>query len=210
MKQNKMSLPKAEDIIHESDMPVIISAYTIQSHLGNYYQKATVRLSKSCIKHNLQHIIYPLKSVDNWVKGCNLKPTIILQALKTFQKPVLWIDADGEIIQYPKIFRNPNFQMALCKEGGHWLSGTLYFRPAAQEFVEKWLSSMKSNEPDEITLLHTYSNSKKQPKLKFLPPEYNQVVHKDTDKNKIIIGHYIRPDVAPSRNLKSIEIEEIQ
>lgn len=192
-------------IAHKPKFPIIVTAYTVTSHLGDYYKKAIARFTKSCIKHDLKHIVYPLNGVGDWVKGCNLKPTVILDALETFKQPILWIDADAVILKHPAAFDNPNFDMALHVQGsGHWLSGTLYFSNNVIDFVREWKNITTTSTPDEITLLNVYRNSANKPKMQPLPSEYNQVVHSGTDLNSLIIGHYIRPDIAPSRGVKPI------
>ena len=152
-------------------------------------------------------MVYPLNPVTDWVQGCSLKPTVILHALRLFQKPILWIDADAEIYQHPTIFENiADYDMAIhSSKGGHWLSGTLYFTPKAIRFVERWLKATKENEPDEITLLNLYSNSDpaQRPRLHYLPQEYNTVVYANSDTTSLVIGHHIRPDVALSRKVKA-------
>lgn len=198
-----MELPK----IHlRPDFPIIISGYTVSSHLGDYYKKAAFRLTKSLIQHDLPHVIYPLKPVKSWTAGCALKPTLILHTLKAYNHPVLWIDADGEVFQYPKIFENAKFDVALRKVGGHWLSGTLYFSPKAIPLVTEWKKRTTPNEPDEITLLQLCRKTTMGAKVTMLDKPYNQVVHTKTDTSKVIIGHYIRPDVAGSRGVKAVKL----
>jgi len=193
------------EIAHKPNFPLIVTAYTVSSHLGDYYKRAVARFTKSCIKHDLKHIVYPLNQVGDWVKGCNLKPTVILDALQTFKQPILWIDADAVILRRPEIFDNVDFDMALHVQGsGHWLSGTLYFSTNAIDFVKDWKEVTTSSTPDEITLLNLYRNRANKPKMLALPKEYNQVVHAETDLKDLIIGHYIRPDIAPNRGVKSI------
>ena len=70
------------EIAHKPNFPLIVTAYTVSSHLGDYYKRAVARFTKSCIKHDLKHIVYPLNQVGDWVKGCNLKPTVILMHCK--------------------------------------------------------------------------------------------------------------------------------
>ena len=194
-----------KQIAHNPNFPIIVTAYTITSHLGDYYKKATARLTKSCIKHDLRHVVYPLKGVGNWVNGCNLKPTVILHALETYKCPILWIDADAEIFKYPQEFADAKFDMALHVQGsGHWLSGTLYFSHETIGFVKEWQKITTSSTPDEITVLNLYRNTTNKPKMHKLPTAYNQVVHSETDKSKLVIGHYIRPDIAPTRKVKAI------
>ena len=191
------------------NFPIVISGYTVTSHLGTYYKRTISRLSESLIKFDLPHLIYPMQGVKNWAKGCGFKARIISHALRTFNHPVLWIDADGEVFKYPQIFEDARFDMALCTAGGgHWLTGTLYMRPTIKSFVQEWVKVTESKwQPDEITLLNLHRNKRQYKfKLEILPGEYNKIVHSKSDKQKIVIGHYIRPDVAPSRNVKAVKI----
>jgi len=193
------------------NFPLIISGYTTDSGLGDYYKRASLRLSRSCIKFDLPHAIFPWRKQKDWVAGCALKPALILHVLKTFRRPVLWIDADAEIFQYPQIFDTPVFSMALHSATGHWLSGTLYLNCQTIEFVEAWHNNTKSSTPDEISLLHTYNRfeaKKRAPKLKILPSSYNTVVHTKTKLTNVIIGHYIRKNIAGSRGVEAVELNE--
>ena len=126
---------------------------------------------------------------------------------------MVWIDADAEIYQNPTVFENiDNYDMAIhSTKGGHWLSGTLYFTPQAISFVKEWLVKTTSTEPDEITLLKLYRNTSKnrRPKLHMLPQEYNTVVHKNSNTTEIVIGHHIRPDIAPTRKVTALPPDEL-
>ena len=195
-------------INYRPEFPIVVSGYTVTSHLGDYYKRASYRLVNSLIKFDIPHLIYPMKGVKNWAKGCSFKARIIWHALRTFNHPVLWIDIDGEMFQYPSIFEDANFDMALhCSDGGHWLTGTLYFSPIAADFVEIWMEEAeKTAEPDEIVLLHLHRNRDPKFRLKLLPIEYNKVVHTRTDTSKLVIGHYIRSDIAGMRGVKHVKI----
>lgn len=208
------------NIIHRPKFPIIVTAYTIDSHLGNYYQRCVTRLTKSCIKFNLQHIVFPLNSVDSWLHGCNLKPTVILHALQLFQSPILWIDADAEIFKYPQIFEDPfKYDIALAAEAppsGHWLSGTLYCKPAAIDFVEAWrqhtpTKSIKDKDADEVTIRNLWydSDPASRPSIHLLPEPYNTIIHTKTNLSNVVIGHYIREDIAPVRNCEALPVPEL-
>lgn len=215
------SLDPFSHIRHLPDFPIIVTAYTTTSHLGNYYQKTVARLTRSCIRFNLPHIVYPLMSVNNWLQGCNLKPTVISHALQLFNKPILWLDADAEIFKFPAIFNDPEFKydIALTAEAppsGHWLSGTLYCKPTALKFIESWRdctpqSKITDSDADEITIRRLWHNTdaNTRPKLHLLPSPYNSVVHTKTDLSNVIIGHYIREDIAPFRNCVSVPVPEL-
>lgn len=208
-------------ISFQPEFPIIVTAYTTTSHLGDYYQRAVTRLSKSCIKFNLPFVIFPLSGVGEWLHGCNLKPTVILHALHLFKKPILWIDADAQVFQYPNIFADSQFKydIALAAEAppsGHWLSGTLYCKPSAIDFIDEWrkCTPHKTNQDtyaDEITIKNLWydSNPNTRPNIHLLPQPYNAVVHTQTDTSSIIIGHYIREDVAPMRNCEAVPVPEL-
>lgn len=205
------SVPALYPNAFRPNFPLIISGYTVTSMLGDYYKRASVRLSRSCIKFDLPHMIFPLTPQKGWCAGCSLKPALILYAIRKFQQPVLWIDADAEIFQYPKEFDNATFDMALHSASGHWLSGTLYISNKIEEFVKAWKRRTEENTPDEVTLLHTHRNwpnNERAPRLKMLDASYNTVVHKKTRTDKIVIGHYIRSDVAPVRGVEAVPLNE--
>ena len=192
-------------IRHNPQFPLILSAYTINSHLGDYYKRAAYRFTKSMLKFDLPHIIYPLKGCDKWLANCALKPTVILYALQTFKQPILWIDIDGEALQMPKIFNDISADLALYNQNRHWLSGTLYITPNLIEFVRQWKNMTTSTDPDEVTLLKLYNQTSPKPKLQILPATYNTVVHSKTNLSDIVIGHYIRPDTAEARGVTAID-----
>jgi len=207
-----MTTQNFESISYVPDNPIIVTAYTVDSHLGNYYQKAVLRLTRSCTKFNLPHIVFPLIGSKDWIHGCNLKPTVILHALTIFNKPILWLDADAQIFKKLDKFINPSFDMALVSgEGNHWLSGTLYCSPKVKTFIENWkhLTAAKQNIADELTLRDLFYNSREdRPSTELLPLEYNTVIHSETDIKTVTIGHYIREDIAPIRGVKAVPLNE--
>jgi len=196
-----------DDIIYRPNTPLIVSAYTVDSHLGDYYKRASFRLANSLLKFDLPFVIFPLKGAKNWLKNCALKPTVILYCLNKWDRPILWIDIDGEVFKFPSLFENFDAEIGLCSYGGHWLTGTLYIKPSAKHFIAKWKEITTDKEADEVTLLHLYRKQNNNPKLKLIPRVYNEVIHQNTDLTKVVIGHYIRPDVAPCRNVKAVPLE---
>jgi hypothetical protein len=189
------------------EFPLIISGYTVSSHLGSYYKRAARRLCNSLLKFDLPHIIYPLSAVKDWQTGCSFKTALILSTMKRFNHPILWIDADGEVFKFPALFEDAKFDFAVnIVGGGHWLSGTLYASMSALPLIEDWHKKTSPKEPDEITLANIFKNKRYRFRFRRLPMAYNYVVHQDTDLTNVIIGHYIRPDVAPSRKVKAVKI----
>jgi len=195
---------------HNANFPQIVSGYTISSHIGDYYKRATARLAKSCVKFELPFLTYPMNRQCGWDAGCSLKTTIILDSLKRFDRPILWLDADAQIFQYPKVFDDIDAEMGLCSSSGHWLTGTLYFTPSAIPFVERWHEAMKNpKDVDEVVLLHKYNSDDNRPKLRILPKMYNIDIHTKTDFTDVVIGHHMRTDIAPCRGVVCNEPEQL-
>ncbi len=184
-----------------SNFPMTITGYTSSSHLGDYYKRAVRRLFVSCTQLDITLLAYALKPVTDWITGCSLKVPVIIETIERYQRPVLWVDADGEIFKYPSELANITSGIALCSVQGHWLSGTFLACPDALPFLREWQKVAVPPAPDEVALLHLYRSSSDRPKLHMLPDNYNVVVHNTTDLSDVVIGHHIRPDVAPSRGV---------
>lgn len=198
-----------EKILHRPLFPLVVSAYTVDSHLGDYYKQASKNLSRSCIDHDIQHVIYPLRAAKDWFEGCSLKPTVIAHALKTYQRPILWLDADAVVLKYPSLLETLKANIALhVGAGGHWLSGTLFVTPAALTFVQQWQQATDPKVADEITLLHLHRKTHNRPTMERLPNTYNCVVHSASDTSDTVIGHFLRPDEAKRNNLNSVPIDQ--
>jgi hypothetical protein len=189
--------------------PLIITAYTITSHLGDYYKRCVARLIRSCIKFDLSHLVLPLEKQESWDAGCSTKIVVIQQLLKQFNKPLLWLDADAEIFTYPNLFESINCEMALASISGHWLTGTLYFTPSALPFIELW--KKRTGAVDEVALLQEFNATPrhKRPQTIMLPASYNTAIHTTSDLSNVVIGHHMRPDVAPSRGCQANPVPEL-
>jgi hypothetical protein len=193
----------------KTKFPLIITAYTISSHLGDYYKRCVIRLIRSCIKFNLSHLVLPLEPQDSWDAGCATKIVVIQQMLKQLQRPLLWLDADAEIFVYPSMFEDIGCEMALSSICGHWLTGTLYFTPSALPFIETW-KQWTGPVVDEVALMKLYKSSPhSRPSMIMLPESYNTAIYASYDTSKVVIGHHMRPDVAPSRGVVANPIPEL-
>ncbi|MCK9557571.1 MAG: hypothetical protein M0R50_05970 [Candidatus Cloacimonetes bacterium] len=189
--------------------PLIVTAYTTTSHLGDYYKRCVTRLIRSCIKFDLSHLVLPLEKQDGWDAGCATKIVVLQQLLTKLNRPLLWLDADAEIFQYPSIFENIDCDFALASVCGHWLTGTLYFTPQASSFIELW-KQRTGPVVDEVALLQLYrSTLKNRPRMVMLPDSYNITIYKSYDTSNVVIGHHMRPDVAPTRGVEANPIPEL-
>jgi len=71
--------------------PVVISFYT----LSTPYEEEVKKLIHSCEELKIEADIVGINSKDSWEKNCAQKPSFILQKLKQWNRPVLWVDADA-------------------------------------------------------------------------------------------------------------------
>ena len=77
--------------------PVVISFYTLRSP----YEEEVKKLINSCEELRIEADIVGIDSKNSWEKNCAQKPFFILQKLKQWKRPVLWVDADAVFKQQP-------------------------------------------------------------------------------------------------------------
>ncbi len=123
--------------------PMVISFYT----LGTPYEVEVKRLIDSCKKFGIEADIVGLPNEGSWEKNCALKPRFILEKLKQWDRPVLWVDADAAFLQRPNFqdFATCDFSVRVNEflpttHESRILSGTLFARnnAQAQAVLEKW------------------------------------------------------------------------
>ncbi len=68
------------------------------------YHEEIVHLLKGLREFNIPHEIHLLNEFKTWEDAVFNKPAFIREMLIKHRKPLVWIDADMEIRQYPKIF----------------------------------------------------------------------------------------------------------
>ncbi len=89
--------------------PVIISYFT----KGSLYEKDAKQLQASCERFGLEYLIEGIEPFGKWHHHTCYKPTYILQKMETLKRPVLWIDADAEIVQKPTLFAGLDCDISL-------------------------------------------------------------------------------------------------
>lgn len=82
--------------------PTIISFYTNDWHYPQYADK----LRDDCDRLGLDHHIVEKPSTKTYDGNCNIKPYFIEEALVELKKPVVWMDVDGSINQFPDVFND--------------------------------------------------------------------------------------------------------
>lgn len=67
------------------------------------YPSLAVRLEASCKQFDLDHLVSEVDQAPTWVETVAQKPRFVLRWLESLDTPVLWVDADGEIVGHPEL-----------------------------------------------------------------------------------------------------------
>lgn len=158
---------------------IVVSFYTA----GTLYEEEAVRLQESLHRLGIEHEILPRPNLGNWVSNCAMKATFIEEMLQSYGKPVVWLDADAEVMQPLDLFQSAQFDFAVREREakihprfGPWNSGTLYFgtSPEAMMLVALWVqrSAACPDELDQMSLYQAYHCMVDPPTTEFLPWSY--------------------------------------
>tara|TARA_Y100000114_G_C11758656_1_gene328280 strand:- start:400 stop:1419 length:1020 start_codon:yes stop_codon:yes gene_type:complete len=127
------------------------------------YQELSQRLIASFNEFGLNYLAMSFDPKETWEQNCSLKPSIIQKAMSIHDGPVVWIDADAELVSYPYelLSVEESFDFAARSEQGEkgnvifsgtvWVSGS----DTSKSFVQEWISQCDSNpnQCDQTSLL---------------------------------------------------------
>lgn len=123
---------------------MIISFFTENT----IYEKEVEDLLSSCRSLGLKHYILRQIDLGSWEKNCCQKPLFIYEALKKFQRPLLWVDADAILLQRPSLEPFESFDLAFYfqTEMNSARAGTIYAAPtqATFSFLKNWHRTCES------------------------------------------------------------------
>lgn len=107
------------------------------------YAAEAAELKKTLDAFGLPYELHPVAPFESWVQACAFKPRFIRNAQAWHRdRPLVWLDADARVRQYPVLFDS----MGKADFAAHWkggtelLSGTMYFGPtvAAAQLLYDW------------------------------------------------------------------------
>lgn len=109
------------------------------------------RLWGSVLKYELPYSFDRIESkYHTWIETVAYKPQFILEKLNELKSPVVWIDADAEIIRRPDLFYElENYDLAYYTRNRdgyiELLSGTMYlsYNQNVLNLVEQWAELSK-------------------------------------------------------------------
>lgn len=180
--------------------PTVVTFYTRNTP----YEQEAQRLESSCRRFGIRFRSYATDSTGSWERNTQQKPQIIRQALDDTTEDILWVDADGTIMNQPTLFRN--YQPDIGYPQVDWskhscgrndtetLSGTIYFRnnKKVKSFVDAWIASTKRHPTwvDQQSFSATLRKWRKKLHTEMLPEQYCQIFDTMADTGEPIIEHY--------------------
>lgn len=183
--------------------PLFINFFTAD------YAEAASKLKASLDRHHLEHLILPAEDRGSWVANCAQKPVFIAEQRRRFPgRPVVWLDADCEVLREPTLFLGmaaavSDIDLAVCR----WqppastrmpevLSGTVYVGDTepARAILKAW-ERLSSDHPDawDQRTLQAAIEEVPAANVLWLPVEYTFVF--DTHRSQYpdadpVIQHY--------------------
>jgi hypothetical protein len=143
-------------------------------------------------KFGLPYHVEGRTSVGDWCQNCAQKAAFVREMMLRHEgRPLVWLDADARVIEYPYLFDTMS-----CDFAAHWfngrelLSGTLYFgpTPAAWVLVQQWVSRCEA-EPNVWDQVNLQAAVDADPALAVgrLPVEYAYIVDCRQSKRSVVL-----------------------
>jgi hypothetical protein len=188
--------------------PLYVSYYT-----PDYAARAAV-LVRSLRKFELDFAVVPIDELGSWQKNTHFKPQFVWnQLVANPGRPVVWVDADAELLQYPHAFDHGELgDIGVCEykhkfvDRTELLSGTVYFKntAASLRLVDRWLINCRENPElwDQRCLRMALNLLEKDLAVTWLPLSYCFVFdngRRDYPEIEPIIQHYQESRAAKMR-----------
>jgi len=168
----------------------VVSFYTGEGAYKDFAEK----LRRSCERFGITPHIEKLDTTGVWSHNLNLKPPFLYRKLMELKRPIIWCDADAEIIQHPSLFEQPTFDFAVynwaadptettpdqaCRKLNA-TSGVLYLNYCAPvlQLVYQWNQAcQRAPQISDDVVLDSVWAAWRGPKLRtfWLPREYNRM-----------------------------------
>jgi len=130
------------EITSKPERPIVVSYYT-----SNEYKKFADVMEQSAIKFGLETDVQEIPSRGSWKANTYHKASFLAEMLKKHSgRNILWLDADSELLAYPDLFDNPDYDLAVHyhdwpdRRGRELMSGTLLLvnEPHVRDLIDEW------------------------------------------------------------------------
>ena len=124
----------------------------------------------------IPHEIHFIEGKGSWLKSVLHKAIFIKEMMLKHNRPIVWLDADTEIKQYPQLFEEITEDFAVNYfEPTIACGGVLFFNttPKGIKLLDAWITEIYNN-PGDNDQVNLYKAIQKNPdvSIKHLPREY--------------------------------------
>lgn len=175
----------------------IVSYYT--ENTG--YEGEVINLISSIDKlnrhgHDIDYYIRGINNLKNWSLNTRYKAVFIKELLEKYKIPLVFVDADATIEEYPILFDTLDCDISAHYRKSHKtiLSGTIFVKPNQKIFkmLDEWINLNNTNSVLEQKNLEKAINNGKNYDLNWhnLPFEYVQIFDAEESRDKPFIKHW--------------------
>lgn len=175
--------------------PLVVSYHTG----AEPYVSRAKRLAASCERLEIDCEIYKLNDAGTWIQNVAMKGPFLHEVMKRQQCPIMWIDADGYLIERPEQLKGLEADFAIhttqrnrrtwrpigrgdqhlpeAWPGTSWfMTGTMFFNNTERGrlLLEKWSaeSARRQRDYQQLLLQEVWTSMAPQPETLWLPDSY--------------------------------------
>uniref|UniRef100_A0A6M3M4J2 Putative nucleotide-diphospho-sugar transferase n=1 Tax=viral metagenome TaxID=1070528 RepID=A0A6M3M4J2_9ZZZZ len=163
-------------------MYTIVSFYTA----GTDYENIVKTLERQLIDLLIPHKIYSRENKGEWILNTQQKSEVLLTAMTELKSDIVWLDADAELLKYPKHFDYLSvyngFDICLHFLNTYYnpkelLTGTIYLKnnPVVMELLKAWDNHNKTVKETDQTALQNVLLKLPHVRIEPLPKEYIKI-----------------------------------
>jgi hypothetical protein len=177
-----------EELQRKPSRPLVVCAITA----GTGYVREVEEMVRTARAMGLEVVVEQYESRGDWFLNTHYKPVFMEQMLRKYKRPILWLDADSRVRQYPALFDDLTADIGWVwwdwdEIGRNGITGIelstsiLYLRPKAEVYrlLGAWQKANEAapGEHDQDNLQHMLEGGFKQGRLKAqqLPMGYAQI-----------------------------------
>jgi len=173
--------------------PIYVCFYTT----GNGYEAEAMELGHTLDRYQLPSDLVAVPPFQDWVAACAYKPKFLrhMRAKHGPDRPLVWLDADARVRQYPSLFPEMPTDVdfaAHWKDGTELLSGTLYFGATrgADRLLNEWAQACHERPREwDQHVLQNLVDGRTDLKVEKLPPSYTQIFDVMASAGEPVIEH---------------------
>lgn len=171
--------------------PIYCSYYTPD------YKQSADQLHATLERFGLPHDLCELEESGRWIENCSKKAKWLLACMEKHKRPVVWVDADARVEQWPERFQTmPACVDLACHylDGHELLSGSLYFgyTTPARDLLIDWsdLCGRVDGEWDQRLLQRAVDESRNNLTISGIPESYVYIFDRGTvPDDQVVIRH---------------------